>query len=245
MDLQERFAPLMAAALHYAGSAEGLAMPLKDIQARLLVMADEERARSALDAEDGLPDGSEERRSGLEDARFAVYAWADEKILNAPRPDAGDWLPLSLQYRYFSTTEGGEQFFSRLDAVLDTFGIAREADGESRDWVQRLELACGLSANNAVTEVLRVFALCLLYGFRGRLHGQDELLARVRKTCRMLLRRPETAAPALVTTKARENRQMLLQRIEAVACVVVPVVVCVLFWLFCANILAHIPGQGG
>lgn len=243
MDLQERFAPLMAAALHYAGSAQGLAMPLEDIQARLLEQAEGERAIPALSADGGLPDMPEERRRELEDARFAVYAWADEKLLNAPRPDAGAWMPLSLQCRYFSTTEAGQLFFSRLNAVLDTLGITGEDDGEPRDLAQRLEMARSLPADGAGVDVLRIFALCLLYGFRGRLYGQKDLLARVRKAAEVLLRRPETR-PAPKAVPVRHDRQTPLHRLEPALYVLVPVAGCVLFWLFCANILAHIPVKG-
>ncbi len=241
MDLHERFAPLMAAALHYAGSPEGLAMPLEDIQTRLLEQADEERAMPVPPTGGGLPDMPEERRRGLEDARFAVYAWADEKLLNAQRPDAAAWMPLSLQCHYFSTTEAGQTFFSKLDAQLTALGIAAEEE-EPAALAQRLEQARSLPLNDSGLEVLRVYALCLLYGFRGRLYSQGELLARVRKACRALLRRSEPAR-APETAPARQDRQTLLHRLEPALYVLVPVAVCGLFWLFCANILAHIPAK--
>ena len=88
MDMEERFAPLMAAALHCAGSSEGLAMTLEDIQARMLELADEERAMPPALTAHGGPTDMPERLRELENARFAVYAWADEKLLNARRPDA-------------------------------------------------------------------------------------------------------------------------------------------------------------
>ncbi|MCR5563002.1 MAG: DotU family type IV/VI secretion system protein [Desulfovibrio sp.] len=242
MDLQERFAPLMAAALHYAGSPQGLATPLEDIQARLLEQADEERALPVPSAGGDLPDMPEERRRELEDARFAVYAWTDEKLLNAQRPDAAAWMPLSLQCHYFSTTEAGQTFFSRLDALLTALGIAGEG-AEPPDLAQRLEQARGLPPDSSRVDVLRVYALCLLYGFRGRLYSQDDLLARVRKACRALLRRPEPAQ-APKAAPARQDRQTLLHRLEPALYVLVPIAVCGLFWLFCANILAHIPVKG-
>ncbi|MBQ9406912.1 MAG: DotU family type IV/VI secretion system protein [Desulfovibrio sp.] len=242
MDLQERFAPLMAAALHYAGSPQGLAMPLEDVQAQLLEQADEERAMPMPSAGSGLPDMPEERRRELEDARFAVYAWADEKLLNAQRPDAAAWMPLSLQCHYFSTTEAGQTFFSKLDALLTALGITSE-EAEPPDLAQRLEQARSLPSEGSGLAVLRIYALCLLYGFRGRLYSQDDLLARVRKACRALLRRQDPAQ-APKATPVRQDKQTLLYHLEPLAYVLVPVAVCALFWLFCANILAHIPVKG-
>ncbi|MBO7385913.1 MAG: DotU family type IV/VI secretion system protein [Clostridia bacterium] len=244
MDMQERFAPLMAAALHYADSSEGLAMTLEDIQARILELADEERALPpVLSADGGRPDMPEARRRELEEARFAVYAWVDEKLLNARRPDAGSWMPLSLQCRYFSTTEAGQLFFSRLGGLLKAFGIAGEENGEPLDLAQRLERASRRLQNKVGVDALLMFALCLLYGFQGRLYGQDELLARVRRACRTLLLRPEIL-PAAETASAQHARQMLLQRLETAGYVLIPVIVCILFWLYCANILANIPAKG-
>ena len=96
--------------------------------------------------------------------------------------------------------------------------------------------------NNDITKGL-MFALCLLYGFQGRLYGQDELLARVRRACRALLLRPEIL-PAAETASAQHARQVLLRRLETAGYVLIPVIVCILFWLYCANILANIPAKG-
>ncbi len=244
MDMQERFAPLMAAALHFAGTSQGLSMALEDIQSRMLELAEEERALpAALPAGGGPLDMPEERRLELEECRFAVYAWADEKLLNAPRPDAGSWMPLSLQRRYFSTTEAGQIFFSRLDGVLGTLGIAGDENGEPLDLAQRLERARSGLQEKAGAGALRMFALCLLYGFRGRLYGQEELLARVRSACRTLLLRPKIL-PEPKAAFARHDRQTLLRRLETAGYVLVPVIACILFWLYCANTLAHIPVKG-
>ena len=243
MDLQERFAPLMAAALHYAGSSEGLAMPLEEIQKRLFERADEERAMPLLTADGGLPDLSEERLSELEDARFAVYAWADEKLLNAPRPDSGEWMPLSLQCHFFSTTEAGQQFFSRLDTILNSFDTVDDKDEDAPDLAERLEKACTKQTDLSKVDLLHVYALCLLYGFRGRLYGQEELLTRVRKACHMLCKRPKPM-PVLQEAPARHSTKPLLSILESAGYVLIPIGVCALFWLYCANILAHIPVKG-
>ena len=108
---------------------------------------------------------------------------------------------------------------------------------------QRLERASRRLQNKVGVDALLMFALCLLYGFQGRLYGQDELLARVRRACRTLLLRPEIL-PAAEAASAQHARHMLLRRLETAGYVLIPVIVCILFWLYCANILANIPAKG-
>ena len=193
MLLTERFAPLMAQALHCAESAEGLALSLDEIQKRLLSLAEEERSQ-IWEGKSILHDDS--AKNDLDDARFAVYAWVDEKMLNAQRADASAWMPLSLQCHYFSTTEAGQQFFARLTVLLDRLCLAREDAENTLDLAMRLELAQNLAKEQDGMELLRVFALCLLYGFRGRLFGQEELLQRVRKACLPLVRSRKSPPPS-------------------------------------------------
>ena len=240
MLLTERFAPLMAQALHCAESAEGLALSLDEIQRRLLSLAEEERGQ-IWEEKSILYDDS--AKNNLDDARFAVYAWVDEKMLNAQRADASAWMPLSLQYHYFSTTEAGQQFFARLTILLDRLSLAREDAKNPLDLATRLELAQNLAKEQDGMELLRVFALCLLYGFRGRLFGQEELLQRVRKACLPLVRRPQVTS-IFKPSADKPKRTGFAYYLERTAYVLVPVLCCALFWLYCANLLAHIPGKG-
>lgn len=245
MELIERFSPLMSETLHCSGSPEGLALPLEDIQSRLTALADQERAAVPAGSDDMLPDFSDVRRQELELCRLAVYAWADENMLNSPRPDAVSWMPLSLQCRYFHTTEGGQLFFTRLDALLDRMGIAadmQDEEGQPADLAVRLEAAGRVSSSAPGADVLRVFALCLLYGFRGCLYGQPDLLARVRKACYGLVS-VDMSAEDEPSSKQEEGRH-LLHALEPVAYVLVPLAVCAVFGLYCADILSNIPIKG-
>ena len=240
MELFERFFPLMSEALHCSGTPEGLALPLEDVQARLVRLADQERASVPESGIDRLPDFSEARRQDLDLCRFAVCAWVDEKLLNAPRQDAAAWMPLSLQCRYFGTTEAGQRFFTYLDGLLDGFGLSAQENGEPVDLARRLELAGGFSPDAAGMGVLQVFALCLLYGFRGRLYGQPDLLARVRKACYGLIAVRDLTSAEQVSPR-RETGKAVLHGLEPVAYVLVPIVTCVAFGLYCADILSNIP----
>lgn len=81
-------------------------------------------------------------RCGQEDfdlARFAVCAWIDEAILNSSWNGRMQWQKEPLQHVYFNTTEAGQEFFVRLNAL-------------------------GLQHS----EVREVYYLCLAMGFKGR-----------------------------------------------------------------------------
>ena len=240
MDLIARFAPLMAEALHYAELSSDPLLPLEEIQARLISLADLERSQPMLTREGGLENMTEDRLRQLEDARFAVYAFVDEKLLNAHRPDAGCWMPLSLQCHYFATTEAGWQFFTKLDDLLYALGIREDLE-YPRNLADRLE-----DAGRRLTEVpdeLKIFALCLLYGFKGRLFDQDELLLSIRQICVQLLARKEQNAVLPHTVPSTPTKGRLRDLLEAVSYVLVPVAVTLAFWFFCADILANIPAK--
>lgn len=241
MELLERFSPLMSETMHLSDSAEGLALPLEEVQHRLVELAEQERA-AAPTAEGGmLPDFSDVRKRELELCRLAVYAWADEVMLHSPRPDAISWMPLSLQCRYFHTTEGGQLFFTRLNEILDALGVAAEEEDEP-DLAARLESAVRVSPATPGADVLRVFALCLLYGFRGRLYEEPELLSRMRRACRDLISVQEAPLPA--PSPVQVKSRTLLPSLEPVAYVLVPLFVVAAFGLYCADILSNIPVRG-
>jgi type VI secretion system protein ImpK len=86
-------------------------------------------------------------------AIFAVVAFLDESILNLQQPVFAQWPRKPLQEELFGIHVAGEIFFSNIQRLL----------GE-RD-------------SNELADVLEVYELCLLLGFRGRygLGGQAEL----------------------------------------------------------------------
>jgi type VI secretion system protein ImpK len=77
-------------------------------------------------------------------ATVAVVAFLDESILTSQNPIFSDWSRMSLQQELFGHNVAGESFYDNLDLL--------QKRSDSSDLAEILELYC----------------LCLLLGFRGR-----------------------------------------------------------------------------
>lgn len=86
-------------------------------------------------------------------AIFAVVAFLDESILNLQQPVFAHWHRKPLQEELFGVDVAGEIFFNNVQRLL------------------------GQRDSHDLADVLEVYELCLLLGFRGRygLGGQAEL----------------------------------------------------------------------
>jgi type VI secretion system protein ImpK len=110
-----------------------------------------------------------------QDIVYALVALMDEVAINTPEPLRSYWQNQPLQLHYFGENVAGEGFFARLQALL--------SDGRR-------------------IEVLRVYHLCLLFGFQGKygFPGGDVELMRIAEGVRNLLERnlemPDEMAPA-------------------------------------------------
>src|SRR5215469_12857115 len=82
-------------------------------------------------------------------ATFAVVAFLDESVLNSQNPIFADWLRQPLQEELFGTHIAGEVFFQHLQQLL------------------------GRSDSQDLGDVLEVFYLCMLLGFRGKFSAGD------------------------------------------------------------------------
>jgi type VI secretion system protein ImpK len=90
---------------------------------------------------------------GTQDARlaiFAVVAFLDESVLNTRNPVFADWARRPLQDELFGGHMGGEWFFQHVDQLL------ARPDGPE------------------LPELLEVYQLCLLLGFRGKYGAVNE-----------------------------------------------------------------------
>jgi type VI secretion system protein ImpK len=107
-----------------------------------------------------------------QDIAYALVALIDEVALRAPEPLRGYWMNQSLQLHYFGENVAGEGFFTRLDSLL--------ADGRR-------------------FAVLRVYQLCLLFGFQGKygFPGGDVELMRIAETVRNQVQRSQQEPSAL------------------------------------------------
>src|SRR6476619_6489474 len=91
-------------------------------------------------------------QADVDDIRSALAGLVDELVLSKGGPLREFWLTRLLQFRYFGENIAGDAFFERLTALR-------------RDPTR--------------TDVLRVYYLCLMFGFRGRFRvrgGELELL---------------------------------------------------------------------
>jgi type VI secretion system protein ImpK len=77
-------------------------------------------------------------------ANFAIVAFLDESILNSHNPAFGDWVRKPLQQELFGVDMAGEIYFRNVDHLLGR--------GDSQE----------------LADVLEIYQLCLLLGFRGR-----------------------------------------------------------------------------
>lgn len=106
---------------------------------------------------------TEARRAqyGADHARLAIYAYVaflDESILNSTQPMFAAWPSQPLQEEIFGDHVAGENFFRHLDELL------------------------AAQDSSEVADVLEVYQLCMLLGFRGKfalgdasgLHGRIE-----------------------------------------------------------------------
>lgn len=86
---------------------------------------------------------------------FAVVAFLDESILNLQQPVFAQWPRKPLQEELFGVHVAGEIFFNNVQRLL------------------------GQQDSHDLADVLEVYQLCLLLGFRGRygMGGQGELRA--------------------------------------------------------------------
>ena len=92
-------------------------------------------------------------------ARFAVFAWIDEAILNSAWQEKTRWQGEQLQRRYYQTAEAGEEFFEKLN---------------------------NLGAHQQ--QVREVYYLCLALGFTGRYcNPGDEFLLEQLKSSNLKL----------------------------------------------------------
>ena len=167
----DQFIELMAYTLHFRRELEKGHPSFPEVRERY------DRLLARLEESSGKEGGADSRRPGFfwEDACFAVYAWVDETILVSSWAEKEKWQEEMLQARYFGTTNGGVEFFERLNRLMAESGNKRpEADLQVFNPPDRAE--------DGREEALEVFSYCLALGFKGKyfLAGQQEELRNVK-----------------------------------------------------------------
>ncbi len=107
---------------------------------------------------------------------FAVVAFLDESVLSSRNPAFADWPRLPLQAELFGHQLAGEIFFQELQKVLNR------------------------SDSHETSDLLEVYSLCLLLGFKGRYaaSGAGDLrsvMAAVREKIRRIRGSSATLSP--------------------------------------------------
>lgn len=114
-----------------------------------------------------------------EDARaatFAIVALLDESILNSHNPAFADWVRKPLQQELFGVDVAGEIYFRNIDHLLNR--------GDSQ----------------ALADVLEIYQLCLLLGFRGRYSmGSNAELRSVADIITQRIRRIRGSGPLVLS----------------------------------------------
>ncbi|GHU06065.1 hypothetical protein FACS1894158_11260 [Betaproteobacteria bacterium] len=245
----KRFFPLMSEALHHGRAVAGndtieAREPLAELGRKLTALAKEEREQLSPFA-DGM-----DRPLDLEHCRLAVYAWVDETLLTAPRPDAAAWVAQSLQHAYFQTSEAGRLFFTQLENLLEELSLPPEDEATADDSLpQRLEAAARLPRAQAARQELDIYALCLLLGFSGRYYGNTFLTDKLRQAARQVLRGSENAlVPAAAKqgwfARRRHGIGEISSTLEWLLYILLPLLGTLLFGVYCANLLVDLHRAG-
>ncbi|RLC32608.1 MAG: DotU family type IV/VI secretion system protein [Deltaproteobacteria bacterium] len=113
-------------------------------------------------------------REDFDLARFAIFAWVDESIMNSSWQEREQWQGELLQRVHFQTTAAGELFFERLNSL-------------------------GLHQR----DVREVYYLCLAMGFTGRFcnAGDEYLLEQLMTSNLKILTGSSVGIPSITETE--------------------------------------------
>ncbi|MDR1890492.1 MAG: DotU family type IV/VI secretion system protein [Zoogloeaceae bacterium] len=246
----KRFSPLMSEALHHGRSCAESEPPVDMVELRRKLWALAEEERGLVSPTTPSADDTLDRPIDLTHCRLAVYAWVDETILTAPRPDAAAWVAQSLQHTYFQTSEAGRLFFERLEELLTELSLPPEDEASTDDSLpQRLETAARLPRKRAARHELDVYALCLLLGFSGRCYGHGNLIDKLRQSARQVLQGSENSLAPAATKNGWFTRQLhgtgeISSVLEWLFYILLPLIGTFLFGIYCAGLLVDIPRPG-
>jgi type VI secretion system protein ImpK len=93
----------------------------------------------------------------VQQAKFAVVAFLDESVLGCKSPAFSDWARKPLQAELYNHQLAGEIFFQELQKILKRSDSSQTAD------------------------LLEVYCLCLLLGFKGQYASEGELRSLTRQ----------------------------------------------------------------
>lgn len=157
-------------------------------------------------------------------AMFALVAFLDESALSCRNPAFSDWPRLPLQAELYGHQLAGEVFFQELQKVLDR--------GESKE----------------TADLLEVYFLCLLLGFKGRYAAGGDLravMARVREKIRRIngplgALSPRGTIPSEVVRLTQSDPWARKLAFVAIACATLAVSLFIIFKLLLVSTASEI-----
>jgi type VI secretion system protein ImpK len=136
-------------------------------------------------------------------AQYAVIVFIDEAVLHSGSPAFADWPRMPLQEEVFGNNIGGTTFYEYLDKLM-----TREVSDD-------------------VVDVLEVYQLCLLLGFRGRYRAGggevDSLIGRIGDRVQRSRQTPVELSPTWHLPAAEQFKappDLWLRRLKLAAAVV-------------------------
>jgi type VI secretion system protein ImpK len=164
MQLTDCFLKLVAYTTYFLKTVDRRQPPFEQFQTDIWRLIDESRT---------MFETGGATREDYDLARFAIFAWIDEAILNSGWKEKDRWQTEQLQRIHYQTTDAGELFFDRLNSL----------GPHQRD-------------------VREVYYLCLAAGFTGRYchEGDEYLLEQLKLSNLKLLSGSSVGLPALEKT---------------------------------------------
>jgi type VI secretion system protein ImpK len=161
MRLSDCFIELVAYVAYFTKTVANKQPPFEQVKADIQRLCAE--SQQCLERENVNPED-------FDQARFAIFAWVDETILNSAWKQKNRWMGEQLQRIYYNTSDAGELFFERLNNL-------------------------GLHQR----DVREVYYLCLALGFKGRYchEGDDFLLEQLKSSNLKLLMGSSAGIPSL------------------------------------------------
>ena len=163
---------------------------------------------------------------------FALVAFLDESVLSSRNPAFSDWPRLPLQAEMFGHQLAGEIFFQELQKALNR------------------------PDTNEVSDLLEVYGLCMLLGFKGRyaaggagdlrsiMAAVQEKIRRIRGTSTVLSPRGMIPADAVRLTQSDPwVRKLLIGSLVAVAASVVLFIAFKLLLIYGASTISSVAAR--
>jgi len=159
----------------------------------------------------------------IQRAKFAVVAFLDESVLGCKSPAFSEWARRPLQAELYNHQLAGEIFFQELQKVLKRSDSAQTAD------------------------LLEVYCLCLLLGFKGQYASEGELRSLTRQAQEKILRvrgtpelSPRGGIPPDAIRLAQTDRWLRPLMIVAGSTFAIAIILFVLFKLLLSSGAAEI-----